>query len=274
MSQARWWILTIPRADWSVPASLPDGVTYLRGQAETGESGYEHWQLVVNFPRAVRLAACKAKFTDTTHAEPTRSEAALEYVWKDETAVPDTRFELGRLPLKRNSSTDWDAVWVSAKSGKLGEIPSDIRIRCYSTLKRIYKDNTRAPFRDGIKVKVFWGVTGSGKSHRAFAEAGAEETEFFVKGSTTKWWDSYKGESRVIIDEFRGQIGIEHMLKWFDKYPCYVEEKGGQLPLMATEFWICSNLHPRAWYPMMDEQTLNALLRRLEITEFIFQYRG
>jgi len=99
----------------------------------------------------------------------------------------------------------------------------------------------------------------------AWNEAGEEA---YIKSSTTKWWDGYMGQKKVIIDEFRGQIAIEHLLKWFDRYPCSVEEKGGQLALDADEFWICSNLPIEQWYPGIDQDTLGALRRRVEVTHF------
>lgn len=74
------------------------------------EGGYHHWQLVVGFKRAVRLTAVKQHFSNSTHCEPTRSEAANEYVWKEDTRVPDTQFQLGQLAFKRNAPKDWDAV--------------------------------------------------------------------------------------------------------------------------------------------------------------------
>lgn len=292
--QARWWILTIPFAAWKVPTELPTGVTYIRGQQEIGESGqgdipvigtepstmgsasrpdvttnggYHHWQFVVHFEKPIRLGGVRKLF-GPYHAEPCRSKAAQDYVWKEATAVPESRFELGIKPIERSSSKDWDKVWDDAKSGKINEIPADIRIRSYHTLKRIHKDHSEAPFRNEITVNVYWGATATGKSHRMFEEAYAGGIIPYVKASTTKWWDGYQGQDRVIMDEFRGQISIEHLLKWLDKYPCFVEEKGGQLALKATQFWICSNLHPSSWYPTMDHESQEALLRRLKIIHF------
>jgi len=72
----------------------------------------------------------------------------------------------------------------------------------------------------------------------------------------------------VVIDEFRGEIGIGHLLRWFDRYPVLVEIKGGSVVLKATRFWITSNLSPDAWYPNLDEETKSALKRRLNITHF------
>jgi len=112
---------------------------------------------------------------------------------------------------------------------------------------------------------VFWGRSGSGKSRRAWEEAGDTA---YSKDPRTKWWDGYMGQENVIIDEFRGQIGVEHLLKWLDRYPCTVEEKGGQIALCATRFWICSNLPVEQWYPGLDQDTLAALRRRLNVTHF------
>lgn len=95
--QGRFWILTIPYADFTQPSVLPPNVTFIKGQLELAASGFEHWQLVACFGRKVRLAAVKSVFGSTAHAELTRSSAANNYVFKEETSVDPAinRFELG-----------------------------------------------------------------------------------------------------------------------------------------------------------------------------------
>jgi len=115
------------------------------------------------------------------------------------------------------------------------------------------------------EVRVFWGPTGTGKSHRAWNEAGLGA---YPKDPCTKFWDGYRGHEHVVIDEFRGQIGISHVLRWFDKYPVNVEAKHGADVLCARTIWITSNLDPRDWYPDIDRATTGALMRRLQITHF------
>lgn len=261
-------MLTIPVHQY-VPY-LPSGVCWSKGQLEKGAGGYLHWQIICCFSRKVRLGAVKEVYGSQAHAELSRSAAADAYVHKEDTAVVGTRFELGDKPFRSNSKVDWDNVKQLARDGALDAIASEQYVRYYTTLKRIAKDCARATYRNGVVVKVFWGLSGSGKSHQAFEEAGEGA---YIKSSTTKWWDTYQGQESVIIDEFRGQIAVEHLLKWLDRYPCYVEEKGGQLPLKAVKFWICSNLHPRDWYPNLDQPSLEALLRRMQVTEFAFKYR-
>jgi len=266
--QARYWLLTIPHHDF-VPV-LHDGVAYVRGQVEQGaDTGYLHWQLLVVLSKKSTMGFVKGLYGQSAHCEQSRSAAADEYVWKEDTRVAGTQFELGKRAFKRNSETDWDTVRASAIAGDLDSIPADIFVRNYHSLKRIQKDYSVAHPRPGTSCKVFWGDTGTGKSHRAWEEA---TQGCYVKNPSTKWWDAYKGEKHVLIDEFTGQIGITYLLRWLDKYSCRVEEKGGDLPLMATQFWICSNIDPREWYPEATPQQRAALLRRLTITHFNTPY--
>lgn len=270
--QGRYWLLTIPKQSWNPPTELPDNVAYIKGQQEVGEGGFEHWQVLVAFIKKARLAQVKRVFSNDTHAELSRSDAADSYVWKEETAVAGTRFELGAKAMKRNSEKDWDDILDKAKKGKVEEIPADVQMRCWSTIQKIQSHYAIPPWRSNIKVKVFWGVTGSGKSHRMFKEAFEGGIVPYIKPPTVKWFDGYKGEKRVVMDEFRGEIGVSHLLRWFDQYPMTIEVKGSTQVFRAEEFWLCSNLHPKEWYPNLDKATLDALLRRMEITEFVFPY--
>lgn len=264
--QARYWILTVPRN--SFEPHRPDGVSFIAGQLELGESesDYEHWQLVVYFKDKVSLLRVRECF-GPWHAEPTRSKAARQYVWKDRTAIPNTRFEIGEESLNRNDPTDWERVWKSAASGILQDIPADIRVRSYQALRTIARDNLQAtPMKR--ECFVYWGKTGTGKSKKAWDQAGWKA---YPKDPNTKFWDGFQGQDHVVIDEFRGMISISHMLRWLDRYPVIVEIKGSAIALTATKIWITSNLNPRMWYPDADAATVEALLRRLQIKEFVFE---
>lgn len=255
---ACWWILTIP-AHAFMPF-LPRGVAYIRGQLESAASGFLHWQLVCCMSAKSRLPAVRGVFGDY-HAEPTRSSAAREYVWKDDTAVPNTRFELGQSPIRRNSAVDWIAVKSAAVAGNLDVIPEEIFIRYYSSLRTI-----RGDFSVAISIErsatVFWGATGVGKSRQAWELAG---NDAYPKDPRTKFWCGYRGEANIVIDEFRGGIDISHILRWLDRYPCRVEIKGASVPLSAKQFYFTSNVAPVVWYPDLDPATYLALERRLNI---------
>ena len=262
--KAKYWILTIPVNDWIIPAVLPAGICYIRGQQERGDAGgYHHWQLLAIWANQVRLATVKRVFGNTAHAEPSRSVAADDYVWKEDTRIPDSQFELGEKPIRRNSSTDWAAVKRAACEGRLDDLPPDVFVQHYRTLRTISADYAK-PHSIVRRVVVYWGPTGVGKSRRAWELAGADA---YPKDPNSKFWDGYRAHQTVVIDEFRGLINISHILRWFDRYPVLVEIKGSATVFCATTIYVTSNLHPRDWYPDLDEPTKLALLRRLEIVE-------
>lgn len=259
--QAIFWIGTITFAEFT-PYPMP-GTQWLRGQLELGEGGFLHWQLLVAFTSKKSLSAVRAIF-GPHHFEPTRSAAAAEYVWKEDTRVPGTQFQFGAKPIQRNDPKDWERIWSDATDGNLMAIPAGIRLQNYRTIRAINADFAK-PVGMERTCNVYWGKTGTGKSRMAWERAGLDA---YPKDPRTKFWCGYNSQRHVVIDEFRGGIDIAHLLRWLDRYPVIVEIKGGAVVFRAVEVWITSNLDPRQWYPELDEDTRDALLRRLTITHF------
>lgn len=183
-------------------------------------------------------------------------------MWKEDTRVGE-QFELGEKFIKRNSSADWELVRQFAIEGALEKIPPDIFVRHYGNLRHIMADYAKPEPIERV-VHVYWGATGVGKSRRAWEEAGMAA---YAKDPRSKFWYGYRGEENVIIDEFRGGIDVAHLLRWLDRYPVSVELKGSSRPLRASKIWITSNLPANKWYPEIDRETDNALLRRLIVEE-------
>lgn len=254
-------MLTVPYEHFT--PYLPPNCTWIKGQLEVGDGGFRHWQILVGFDKKTSLAGARDTF-GPFHSELSRSEAASAYVWKDETCVPGTRFELGAKPIRRNAKIDWESVWIAAVAGDLSAVPANIRVVSYRTLRAIAADNDR-PIAMLRLCYVFWGATGTGKSRRAWEEAGINA---YSKDPRSKFWCGYQAETNVVIDEFRGGIDISHILRWLDRYPVRVEIKGSSKPLTAEKIWITSNLNPSDWYPDADAETVAALRRRLNITQF------
>ena len=131
----RFWLGTLYQ--WNPPNELPGlSVVWIKGQRECcPTTGREHWQIIAGFKRQVRLRTVKREVGEG-HWEVTRSVAADDYVWKEDTRVAGTQFELGAKPFRRNNATDWDTIKASAMSGELEHIPSDVFVRYYSSLCR------------------------------------------------------------------------------------------------------------------------------------------
>lgn len=90
----------------------------------------------------------------------------------------------------------------------------------------------------------------------------------YFKASDSKWWDGYRGQRNVIIDEFRGGIVLELLLRWTDRYPYSVETKGGAVASQVEKFWITSNIPPNEWYLAVGDESIAALNRRLTVIQF------
>lgn len=274
--QGKFWIITdfnvddvfaydtAPDAFW-----ISKDIVWSKGQLEKcSSSGRLHWQYCVCYERKKRLAGVKTTLGSGIHAELTKSDAAHKYVWKDETSQ-GRRWEWGKLPMRRQMKTDWDAVKDRAKAGRLDSptVPAQVFVCHYSSLKKIRMDFMQGMMQER-EAAVFWGSTGTGKSKTAWEIAGLDA---YPKTPTTKFWDGYQGESHVVIDEFTGQIEITHLLRWLDRYPVLVEQKGSGCVLRATKFLITTNVPPEEWYQTSPVEQRDALMRRLKIFHFPMQ---
>lgn len=269
--QYRYWILTIPRDDWHYNDERPEELTYLKGQLERGEGGYEHWQLVAYVKKKCTYTKMMKLWPDSAHIEHTRSEDAEDYVWKEDTRIGE-QFEFGKKSIQRNSDKDWDEMFEFAQKGQFDDIPADVKIRCWNQFQSISKYYMAPTDRGVVESQIYWGVAGSGKTHRAKVESGyfTSPENVYMKIPSTKFWDGYRGQENVIIDEFDGQINLSHIKVWCDPTgtACQVEIKGGAVPLKATKFWITSNRDWKQWYPNVDPNELDAIKRRFKIVKF------
>ena len=106
-----------------------------------------------------------------------------------------------------------------------------------------------------MEVLVFYGPTGTGKSHTCRTRWPDAYWLDAPKGSGT-YWDSYAGEETVVIDEFYGaHFSWGFLLRLCDKYPLTVPihgDAGHQFTSRRIVF--TSNQHPRDWYRKMHEK--------------------
>lgn len=256
--QCRYWMLTIPVNAYVAPTELPPNVTYLKGQQEIGASGFHHWQLLAVFKKKIRRAGVKQTFSQQSHCEPSRSQAANQYVWKEESRVPGTQIELGELPFKRNSKTDWELVKRKAKDGLIDEVPADVYINHYRTLKQIAMDHMNSP-PDLHSVCGIWiyGPPGVGKSY--FARTNYPNSYFKM---CNKWWCGYKNQMSVIIDDLdlSHKVLGHHLKIWSDRYAFIAETKGYAVTIRPERIIVTSNYKINEIFE--DPALVDALERR------------
>lgn len=256
-----------------VQATCRDESVYAIVGREVGEQGTPHLQGYIRFKRAYRFATITNRLLPRSHVEVARGSprSNREYCSKS----GDFQ-EYGELPSSTEGGSNRDALGRQFAEDARDGIGGITRFADNNpgtwyfsghNLLRNYFTLQRPVDRPGIRVSWYFGLPGVGKSRRAHEEL----PDAYIKEPRTKWWNGYFGEREVIIDDFGPQgIDINHLLRWFDRYKCYVENKGGMMPLLAETFIVTSNFHPHDVYKDKDgvpHPQTEALLRRCNIVE-------
>ena len=241
---------------------------YLVVGKEVGESQTPHLQGYVSFVNPTSFAGLK-KLSATAHWEVRKKTPvqASDYCKKD-----GQFFEKGTLPLSPKEKGEgeikrWSEALLCVQEGRLEDVPSDIL--CVHLKSVEYAADRIAASKRKLDDLTDWthewryGDTGTGKSETARAEnPGA-----YIKNPNNVWWDGYKGEDVVIIDDF-DKYQVKQggdMKRWLDKYAFQAESKGKQTMIRPKKIIVTSNYHPSAIWN--DEQTLDPILRRVKVIQ-------
>jgi hypothetical protein len=277
--QARGWFFTINGSETDVEEwdaelhtrvdSINEGgdalVRCLAWQPEIGENGNHHLQGCLQTKRPARLSAVKSWLPGQAHLQVRRGTwaQAKRYCTKVDTRKP------GALPMvcgdepRQGARNDLVSIKERIDSGaKEAEIAEEF----FGQWVRYYKAFNR--YR-GIKLpnrnfptftQVYWGPPGTGKTRRAFDEAGPDAYWLPKPNGSRVFWDGYEGQEHVVIDEFFGWMPRDLMCRVCDRYPFRVETKGGSVPFVAKKIWITSNSPPAEWWSRIG---LGPMRRRL-----------
>lgn len=247
-----------------------EGVRYMCFGHETcPTTGTPHLQGYVYFNSRRHFTALKrinARISwRTCDASP---EDNRDYCLKEDT---DSYFETGLIPMSQKRKGErggeaeaqrWKDARVAAVEGKLEEIPDDIFIRYYRTLKEIKKDNMVKPSDlESLENYWIWGIPGCGKSRSA-----RERFPEFYPKMMNKWWDGYQGEENVLLDDFEldGKVLGHHLKIWGDRYAFIAETKGGAIQIRPKRIIVTSNYSPDMIFGE-DREMLAAVLRRFNV---------
>ena len=236
----------------------------------------------VNFARTVKMSVVKEMFQGSSSWSPrfNTHEYVINYL------MDSTNVEDGWEVLKPGAKTFGNEE-TAPPSGPVGRKKADDK---YSRLKAIideggddeeiadmdfkmflqhhksisvYRHMKSPKRRTKTQVVVIHGETGSGKSMFVSNLFGSDtDNKVFWKRKGV-WWDGYKGQDIVVIDEFYGWIPFDEMLRLLDRYPLTVETKGGCQNFNSKIVFITSNKHPSEWYSRSWDSA--PLYRRLDV---------
>lgn len=223
-------------------------------------TGTPHLQGYVTFKKPQRIS--KKWQSILGHMIPAigTKQQNIDYCKKDSDFVEFGESSTGGETNKRR----YEDAWENAKKGNFEDIPKDILIRQYHTLKEIRKDYMQKP--DDLTVLDnywFWGDSGTGKS--VYARKTYPGSYYKL---CNKWWDGYQGEKTVIIEDFDSKHEVlGHHLKIWGDYGFFIAEiKGGAIAIRPKQIIITSNYHPRCIWS--DKETLEPISRRFQILHF------
>lgn len=241
--------------DLSLPFKLDmDAIKYVTGQWERTRTGklHLHYYVVMKEPSKVtavrRAIDCWRGYLNVAKSE----DAVLLYVTKDEARIGEV-FEFGVPPPGQGRPQGKIDALNAANDGKsityiMQQYPDQFA-RYHTAIAKVCaaRDNPRF-LEEPPKVEIYFGVTGSGKSHKAYTEnPGA-----YRKILAGKWWDGYDNQDTVIFEEFdpsaKNEQSLPEFLKILDKYPYRIEVKGGSMQLKAKKFIFTSNINPEHWF--------------------------
>lgn len=212
-------------------------------------------------------------------------EQARAYCRKDETAIPNTFFEEGKM-LKQGRRSDLDNVIdeITASSKGIYELYTTYPAVCARYprfVEKLYalrnKEVARERYEDfkeyeAKEVYILHGPPGCGKTSYVYEKCGIENIYSMSFGDGTQssvWFDDYQGEPVLLLDDFYGNIPYDLLLRLLDIYPLKVQSKGGYTYVNFQQIYITSNVVYSQWYHNTKIlHRLGALERR--ITRVLF----
>lgn len=265
------WVFTLNNyTSAECNALLSKDVRGLAVGKEVGESGTPHLQGAICCHEQSTLAHMKRIVGQRAHIEPMYGtwEEARAYALKD----GDILVDRGEGP-KPGDRADLRAFIEASKDMSNSEsdmwemFPSQMT-RYFRAFERV-RDVEHRKLARASAPKVYWihGETGVGKSHLVFQDLDLADV-YVHEVADGGWFDDYRGQSVMILNEFRGEISYSEMLSLCDKWPKKVKRRCREpIPFVAKTIYITCSLPPEKVYCRQNEKddSISQLLRRIKV---------
>lgn len=197
------------------------------------------------------------------------------YCTKPETRLSPAQEVGDRRVLGQGARTDImtvsDAIVGGADYDRVADLYPLAIMKWSKGIRALIASRTRHRDRmDPPLVICFFGGAGIGKTWSVYdiVEKKGYKTEDLFRANNLKWWDGYKQQRFVLIDEVdkllaedRG-AGFKAILDILDKYPVNVEVKGDFVKFNSPVIFLCATVAPRQWVLDTGSQA-NQIERRI-----------
>ena len=272
--QGKYWHFTLknPQKDEVIPMNLVD---YMVIRDKVDESKTPYQQGVVAFKTNKRTDRVKKILPRARWEIKARS---LTFEQTSECCKKDCEFiEYGGLPVIGRTKGDetkkrkFEEAWELAKVGDFENMDKSILIQYYDNVKRIRSDHmTDVPPLPTPCGEWYVGRPNTGKSHTARAE-----NPVFYDKAANEWWDLYRHEEVVIIDNFdKSCKELGSLLKrWADVYS-FQASRHGEWPIRIRpkKIIVTSNYEIGEIFDD-DKMFQKAMERRFVVRRFETEYK-
>jgi len=256
-----------------------DNCKYACMQKEVGEEGTPHIQGYFSLKKKMRTLSLQKTFNQllgtNLHLEWAKGSAQQNRVYCSKSGGTDF-WECGEM--KQGKRNDLEEVSDKIlRKRPLNEIAVEhpvSYIRYNKGFIALAAVIEQPPEHRTMDVTLYFGDSNTGKTkmaeHYAFLFG-----EYHLVQRPDKnrplYWDNYRGQKTIIIDEFKGWITPTTLNRYLDSYKCELDCRGVTKWAYFEHVIITSNYEPDQWWSSDVVWHRESLFRRLNN---IFEFRG
>ncbi|MEM0173493.1 MAG: hypothetical protein QXI16_03185 [Sulfolobaceae archaeon] len=258
------------------------GYNYLIASIETAKTGQRHLQGYCELDNQMRFNTIK-KALGGIHFEVRKGtqKQAIDYVVKlgttydDGSTIESLYINEGEPKLQKEdtSRTDIEDFVYAIQEGKndfelLTEYPRQFLLyqnKIQTIRNTMLEQKYARTFRE-LYVEYIYGGAGTGKSKYVFDNyPDAYKVNSYHSGA----FDGYRNEDVLVLEEFRGNFPLSLLLQILDGYPLRLPARFNDKQACYTKVFIISNIALEEQYPNIDDKSLMALYRRINVIKYL-----
>lgn len=262
------WCWTINNPGDYTPRWDPTKMKYQVYEMEVGENGTPHWQGYTRFTTRKRMATVKNIFAnDTMHLEIAKGteEQNRTYCTKSGVRVQEDG-EYVPTAGTQGERTDLEMIRDEIQGGAdlraiAADHPGQFVRYANGIAQMLELLRPELAVQRAVEVRVYWGATGTGKTHRIMSEY----PEAYQVEPGRDPWGRYRGQPVVVFDEFDyTKWSVQQMNRFLDKWRCPLDARYRDRYAEWTLVVICANSSPIAWWPDAGLLLINSFRRRIQ----------